>query len=119
MTSYLNGKGIKIFDYSHFAEPYREKLRAHIEHISQTQNVPVEFIGKSGIRKESLVSDKLKLRGTSPGIVCILSAMEGCNTYKPWHDKGTGKTFLKPDKSQCIHYYVSLLSGKKIKSEEY
>jgi DNA-binding MarR family transcriptional regulator len=31
--------------------------------------------------------------------------MEGCNTYKPWHDKTTGKTFLKPDTSKCLHYY--------------
>jgi hypothetical protein len=106
MTSYLNKKGIKIFDYANFAEPYREAIRKHIENISQSQNVAVEFIRKSGIRKESLVSEKLKIRGTAPGIVCILSVMEGCNTYKPWHDKSTGKTFLKPDKSQCIHYYI-------------
>ena len=106
MTNYLNGKDIKIFDYAHFAEPYRGEIRTHVECISQEQNVPVEFIGKSGIRKESLVSDKLKARGTAPGIVCILSVMESCNTYKPWHDKASGKTYLKPDKSQCIHYYV-------------
>jgi predicted transcriptional regulator len=106
MTSYLNGKGIRIFDYAQFAEPYRGKIRTHIEQISCEHKVPVEFIRKSGIRKESLVSDKLKARGTASGIVCILSVMEGCNTYKPWHDKPTGKTFLKPDKSQCIHYYV-------------
>ena len=31
--------------------------------------------------------------------------MEICNTYKPWHDKTTGKTFLKPDTSKCLHYY--------------
>jgi hypothetical protein len=31
MRNYLNGKGIKMFDYAHFAEPYRGKIRAHIE----------------------------------------------------------------------------------------
>jgi predicted transcriptional regulator len=106
MTGYLNGKGIKIFDYPRFAEPYKEKIRAHIENKSKESGVPIEFIRKSGIRKESLVSEKLKVRGRSPGIVCILSVMEGCNTYKPWHDKPSGKTFLKPDKSQCLHYYI-------------
>ena len=106
MTGYLNGKGIKIFDYPHFAERYREKIRSCIETESKEIGVPIEFIRKSGIRKERLVSDRLKVRGTSPGIVCILSVMEGCNSYKPWHDKPAGKTFLKPDKSQCIHYYI-------------
>ncbi|MDR2466404.1 MAG: hypothetical protein LBD35_03330, partial [Prevotellaceae bacterium] len=28
MTGYLKGKGIKIFDYPRFAEPYKEKIRA-------------------------------------------------------------------------------------------
>ena len=31
--------------------------------------------------------------------------MECCNTYKPWHDKSTGNTFLKFDQSKCLHYY--------------
>jgi hypothetical protein len=31
--------------------------------------------------------------------------MEPCSTYKPWHDKQTGKTFLKPDDGKCLHYY--------------
>ena len=31
--------------------------------------------------------------------------MEGCNTYQPWHDKVTGKTFLKYDQAKCVTYY--------------
>jgi hypothetical protein len=41
-----------------------------------------------------------------PGLVAILSAMEPCSTYKPWHDKGTGKTYLRPDDGKCLHYCV-------------
>jgi hypothetical protein len=31
--------------------------------------------------------------------------MEPCASYKPWHDKKTHKTFLKPDSGKCLHYY--------------
>ena len=31
--------------------------------------------------------------------------METCTTFKPLHDKRTGRTFLKPDQSKCLHYY--------------
>jgi hypothetical protein len=31
--------------------------------------------------------------------------MEPCSTYKPWHDKGTGKTYLRPNDGKCVHYY--------------
>jgi len=26
-------------------------------------------------------------------------------TYRPWHDKITGKTSLRPDDGKCLHYY--------------
>jgi hypothetical protein len=40
-----------------------------------------------------------------PGLVCIFSAMEPCSTYQPWHNKETGKTYLRPDDGKCLHYY--------------
>jgi hypothetical protein len=39
-----------------------------------------------------------------PGLVHILSATETCQSYKPWHDKKTGRTSLKPDSGKCLHY---------------
>lgn len=105
MTSYMYKKGVKIFDYPKFAEPFKEAIRANAEQIAEEHGVEIEFVRKSGVRKESIISDKIKKRGDHPGIVHIISAMETCNTYKPWHDKTTGKTFLKPDTSKCLHYY--------------
>jgi hypothetical protein len=31
--------------------------------------------------------------------------MEACSAYKPWHDKTTHKTYLRPDSGKCLHYY--------------
>ena len=30
------------------------------------------------------------------------SAMEACDSYRPWHDKTTGKTFVRPDSGKCL-----------------
>ena len=106
MSSYMFGKKVKIFDYPRFAEPFRDKIRSNIESKAQEQGVEIEFIRKSGIRKEGIISEKIKERGSHPGIVHIISAMEVCNTYKPCGDKSAGKLFLKPDQSKCLHYYV-------------
>jgi hypothetical protein len=51
------------------------------------------------------VKQALAKQGEHPGLICVLSAMEPCSTYKPWHDKATGRTFLRPDDSNCLHYY--------------
>ena len=105
MTSYLYSKGIRIFDYAHFVEPYKEQIRANAEQIAKDNNIEIEFVRKTSTRKEDLIQKKIKARGTHPGLVHILSAMESCPSYQPWHDKSTGKTFLKGSQSKCLHYY--------------
>ncbi len=105
MTSYLYSQNIKIFDYAKFAEPFKEELRANAEQIAKDNNLEIEFVRKSHIRKEDLVKKVLDKRGYHTGLVHILSAMESCNSYKPWHDKKTGKTFLKGTQGKCLHYY--------------
>ena len=42
----------------------------------------------------------------------MISAMEACDSYKPWHDKGSGKTFLKPDSGKCLHYYFYFIDER-------
>ena len=105
MTSYLFQKEVKIFDYPKFAEPFKEFIRNNAETIAKENGLEIEFIRKSGVRKETIISKKIEQRGIQPGIVHIISVMEGCNTFKPWHNKTNGKTYLLPDQSKCLHYY--------------
>jgi len=105
LTVYMYQNNIRIFDYAKFAEPFRDTLKANAEKLAQDAGLSIEFIRKGNVRKEALIESVLKKRGTHPGLVHILSVMEGCTTYKPWHDKLTHKTFLKYDQSKCLTYY--------------
>jgi len=109
MTSYLYAHGIRIFDYPRFAEPLRNQLRDNAEKIAKENGLQIQFIKKKNFRKEQLIKDILKKRGTHPGLVHIFSAMEPCPTYKPWHDKKTHKTYLKASQAKCLHYYFYLI----------
>ena len=55
MTFYLFFKGIRIFDYPKFAEPFKEELRSNAEQIAKYNGIEIEFVSKSHIRKEDLV----------------------------------------------------------------
>lgn len=107
MTGYLYEQGIRIFDYKKkFAEPLRDKIRSNARELAKQAGVSiVDARTLKGMRKEQWVAEQLKERGNAPGLVCILWAMEGCTAYTPWHDKKTGKTFLKSKRGQCLHYY--------------
>jgi len=105
MTSFLYAKGIRIFDYARFAEPLRERIRQRAEQLAAEQGARIEYIAKTHIRKEEVVAKVLAARGERPGLVHVISAMEACESYKPWHDKASGKTYLRPDSGKCLHYY--------------
>jgi hypothetical protein len=105
MASYLRALGIRLFDYPRFAEPYRDQIRENAERLAKENGIEIEFMRKTSFRKDARIAEVLAERGDHPGLVHILSAMEACHTYRPWHDKKTGKTFLKPDTAKCLHYY--------------
>jgi hypothetical protein len=105
MTSYLYQQGIRIFDYAKFAEPLRERLRENAETLAQANGIKIEFTRKKDFRKEARIQQILKERGQQPGLVHIIGAMEACSSYLPWHDKVTGKTYLRSGSSKCMTYY--------------
>src|SRR5487761_1622138 len=105
MTSYLYAHKVRIFDYPQFAQPFRDQLRENAERLAKENEIEIQHIRKRNVRKEDLVEAVLAKRGRHPGLVAILSAMEPCATYQPWHNKQTGKTYLRPDEGKCLHYY--------------
>ncbi|WP_299159589.1 MarR family transcriptional regulator [Accumulibacter sp.] len=112
MTSFLNAKHIRIFDYPRFAEPLRDRIRAAAETLATASGAQVEFIGKAHIRKEDVVAAVIKSRGDHPGLVHVISAMEACSSYRPWHHKETGQTYLKPTPGKCLHYYFYFIDAE-------
>jgi hypothetical protein len=105
MTSFLNARHIRIFDYPRFAEPLRERIRAGAQALAAAQGAQIEHVAKAHIRKEEVVAAVIKRRGDHPGLVHVLSAMEACNAYEPWHDKRSHQTFLRHTSGKCLHYY--------------
>lgn len=106
MTSSLYARQIRILDYPRFAQPLREALRENAERLAAEQGLEIEFIRRTkSFRKEDKVHQVLKQRGGHPGRVWIFSAREACSSYQPWHDKPSGKTYLRPHAGKCLHYY--------------
>ena len=87
MTAFLSARQIRIFDYPRFAEPLRDRLRERAAELAADAGITIEHIANSHIRKEEVVAKVLAGRGDYPGLVHVISAMEACPTYKPWHTR--------------------------------
>lgn len=105
MNRFLSLRGIRLFDYTQWAEPLREEIRQHAERLAREAGLAIEFIRRKDFRKEDRIQELLRERGAHPGLVHIFSAMETCPSFKPWYDKATGQTTLRGTEGKCLHYY--------------
>jgi hypothetical protein len=74
MTKYLYQQGIRIFDYTGFAEPLREQIRAHAEEVAAAAGIAIEFVTQD-LRKEEHIQSLLEKRGMS---------LAWCISSRPW-----------------------------------
>jgi len=105
MTSYLYRLGIRIFDYAQFSQPLHEQMVAHAEAVAKANGLEIEYIRKEGFSQGRPHPEDPQQRGEQPGLVHIFSALEPCPSYRPWHNKSTGRTYLLRDSGKCLHYY--------------
>jgi hypothetical protein len=112
MTRYLHARSIPIFEYPAFASGLRDGLRERAALLAVEAGVTIEFVAKSHPRKEDLVTRALKRRGDHPGLVHVISAMETCDSYRPWHDKATHRNLVKPAGGKCLHYYFYFVDAE-------
>lgn len=68
MSGYLRFKGIRIFDYTRWAEPLREEIRQNAQRLAQEAGLPIEHLRNSSVRKESLVREIFNERGEQQGV---------------------------------------------------
>jgi hypothetical protein len=109
VEGWLRGDNIRCFDLKTFAEPLRDQVRDHAMLAARTAGLTIEHLERKSFRKEDRVAEILQQRGDAPGLVHVFSAMEACQAFKPWHDKTTGKTGLRPTAGKCLHYYFYFL----------
>src|SRR6516225_7860953 len=105
MTTYLSKRRIRIFDFTQFAKPLTDAIKANAQELATANGLTIDYVRKKNFRKEDKVKAVLKERGTRRGLVWIFSALEPCTTYQPWHDKKSGRTYLRHDDGKCLHYY--------------
>jgi len=105
MATTLTARGIRRFDYTKFAEPLRDEVRAAAERCAAESALEIEYLQRKNFRQEDRVRDLLRQRGDAPGLVHIFSAMEACPSFRPWHDQTTHQTSRKSREAKCLHYY--------------
>jgi hypothetical protein len=106
MTQFFYANNFRIFSFSDVFAPVTKNIIENAEKISTENNLKIDYVSKpKSFRKDDKISDIIKHRGTHEGMLHIFSQLETYNSYKPWHDKNTHKTFFKNDSTKGLVYY--------------
>lgn len=109
ITSYVKSLGLRIFDFTKWAEPLRDQVRENAQAVAKQAGLEIEHVRSSKLRKEDLIAKRLAQRGEAPGMIAIISAMEGCPSFEPWYDKQAKRAYLRYKEAKCLHYYFYII----------
>jgi hypothetical protein len=102
----LNRAGLSMFDIPVLAKPLQEDIRERAAALAAEHGAAIEFLPNWRTDKEGRAKELLEKRGGRLGLVCILSAMESCQTFEARKGRGgQGRPWIKVTPGRCLHYY--------------
>jgi len=102
MERYLNARGCLLKDFKTFVTQQSERLKTHAQAVAAQANRPYIYL-EGYTRKEDLVQDLVRKEGLTVGLVCVLAAVEPCQSFKLCY--GKRRPTLKSAKCKCLHFY--------------
>lgn len=109
MNTFMGSIGLLYKDFTDWAKQRSERIYKASLKLAVEAGRPSHYLQNSQIRKEDLAREIAARDGITEGLVCVLSALEPCMTYKvgPSHEKK--QLELRLVSGKCKHYYYYLL----------
>jgi len=106
MEQLITRQGVLIKDFAKFVTRHSEKIKRHAQAMAHRARRP--FIHLNGpLRKEERARAILKHQPVREGLVCILTAVEACSSFKVV--PGVGRPRLVPARRKCLCLYFYFL----------
>jgi hypothetical protein len=108
VAALLWSQGTPLTAFAAYVKECTKMLLDHAEQMAADAGRPSIYLAGSVTRRHGQTKDELaraiaERDGISDGLVCILRAIEPCNTFSLSRHTGELNVFLKPGK--CLHFY--------------
>jgi len=105
MKSYLNSTGVLLKDFAEHAAEITKKIKTATKEMIQQASRPLHYLPSSRTSKEEMARKIADDDGIKEGPVCVLTAVEPCNSYEIYRNKDIQLLELKPRQRKCLHIY--------------
>ena len=105
LNQFLSANNILLKNFVAYAKDLAETLKENAKSIAREEGVQYYYINHSKFDKEEYIKSILKERGSHPGLVAVLSALELDNSFDIFKNKETHKLELVARQRKCLHIY--------------
>jgi hypothetical protein len=112
MAKLLNSQGVLLKDFGSYAERLSKHIVAHGEEMAKEAGRPVEYVASPRTSKEQIARKIAERDGVKEGLICVLTCVEPCQSFKVVKDKTQKQLKLVGRQRQCLHLYFYYLDGE-------
>jgi hypothetical protein len=104
MEAFLGRQGVLIKHFKSFVTSQTQRIKEHAQALCDRLGRPWKHLERR-TRKEDLVADILRKQPVQEGLICVLSAVEGCQSFKLAHGPTRPRLKNAPRKCLCLYFY--------------
>jgi len=105
MMTYLWHRQILLKHFTDHAESMTSRLRQAATRIAEKESRPVIYLESGQISKEERAKEIMKKDSVKEGLICILTALEPCQSFDIYRNKKEKKLQLVSRRRKCLHVY--------------
>ena len=109
LCAWLYHQQVLYKDFKSYSIEITNRLRQATIKLAERFGKPVEYLYSSRIRKELHARRIAERDQITEGLVCILSALEPCKTFKVRKNREAKELEVQPFEGKCLHYYFYLI----------
>lgn len=102
---YLSSIKVLLKDFSEFTQGLTARIRQAAEQIAGSAGRPVQYLASPSLSKEERARAIAKRDGIEEGLICVLTAVEPCQSFRIARDRSRKELVLQSALRKCLHYY--------------
>jgi len=105
MNRMLRTFRIPFKNYGNFVQRVSQKIKTHAVQCAEREGRPMVHLDSPSICKEQKALEIAKRDDVQEGLICILTCVESCQTFRVYGNRKTGHLDLVPKRRKCLFYY--------------
>ena len=102
---FLSSQRVLYRDFAKFTQRITDEICQHSEVFAAAQGRPHEYMSSPAQSKEDRAREIMERDQITKGLICVLAAVEPCQTITVRGDRETKRLRLRSESRQCKHLY--------------